>query len=146
MTVEGSHTIAVPPERAYQLLLDPKILAQCMPGCDELVTTAPGEYQMKMKVTLASLAGLFSGKVRISDENPPHSYRMVVDGTGKIGFVRGEGLIELSPAETGTLITYKGQAQVGGTIAAVGSRLVDTTSRMMIRKFFERLADLAAKS
>lgn len=146
MTVEGSHAIAVPPERAYQFLLDPKILAQCMPGCDELVNTAPGEYQMKMKVAIASLAGLFSGKIRISDENPPHSYRMVVDGTGKIGFVRGDGLIELSPTETGTLITYKGHAQVGGTIAAVGSRLVDTTSRMMIRKFFERLAELAGKS
>ena len=100
---------------------------------------------MKMKMALASLSGAFEGKVRITEQTPPNSFRLVVEGTGRIGFVKGDGLLKLTPAEAGgTEVAYEGEAQVGGTIAAVGQRLIDGTAKTMIKKFFDKLAAEAA--
>ena len=129
MKIYGSYTLPVAPERAYQLLQDPAILAQAMPGCESLEKIGPDEYRMKMKVLLAALSGQFEGKVRITDHSPPTSFRLIVEGTGRIGFLKGEGLLKLSPADSGvaasTIVSYDGDAQVGGTMAAVGQRLID---------------------
>ena len=146
MKISGSYTLPVAPERAYQILQDPAILAQAMPGCEGLEKIGPDEYRMKMKVLLAALSGQFEGKVRIADQSPPTSFCLIVEGSGRIGFLKGDGLLKLSPAEsnaTGTLVSYEGDAQIGGTIAAVGQRLIDGTAKMMIKKFFDKLADLA---
>ena len=140
MKISGSHTLPVPRERAYTLLQDPEVLARSIPGCDSLVKTGENEYQMKMKMALASISGAFDGKVRIADQNPPDSFRMTVEGTGKIGFMKGEGLLKLTPNGDATDVGYEGDVQVGGTIAAVGQRLLDTTSKMMIKRFFDKLA------
>jgi hypothetical protein len=78
--------------------------------------------------------------VRITEQTPPISFRLVVEGTGKIGFVKGDGLLKLSSVGGGTEVAYEGDAQVGGTIAAVGQRLIDGTAKTMIKKFFEKLA------
>ena len=118
------------------------MLARAIPGCESLEKIGPDEYRMKMKMALASLSGAFEGKVRITEQNPPDSFRLVVEGSGKIGFVKGEGLLKLSTVEGGTQVAYDGDAQVGGTMAAVGQRLIDGTSKMMIKKFFDKLAQL----
>jgi carbon monoxide dehydrogenase subunit G len=122
------------------MLLDPAVLAQAIPGCESLEKIGDEEYRMKMKMALAAVSGAFEGKVRITDKNPPSGFRMEVDGAGKIGFVKGGGVLTLTPAGEGTAVTFDGDVQVGGTIAAVGQRLIDTTAKMMIKKFFERLA------
>ena len=110
---------------------------------------------MKMKMLLAALSGQFEGKVRIADQAPPTSFRLIVEGTGRIGFLKGDGLLKLSPAATvsvlsndppelpSTIVSYEGEAQVGGTMAAIGQRLIDGTAKMMIKKFFDKLAALA---
>jgi len=139
LKIAGTHALAAPPDRAYALLLDPAVLAKAIPGCESLERIGDHEYKMKMKMALAAVSGAFEGKVRIVDQNPPSSFRMEVDGTGKIGFVKGSGILTLTAAGEGTSIAYDGDVQVGGTIAAVGQRLIDTTARMMIKKFFERL-------
>jgi uncharacterized protein len=142
--ISGSYTLPVAPERAYQILQDPAILAQAMPGCESLEKIGPDEYRMKMKVILAALSGQFEGKVRITDQAPPSSFRLMVEGSGRIGFLKGEGLLKLAPAYNGALVSYEGDAQVGGTMAAVGQRLIDVTAKMLIKKFFDKLADLAS--
>ena len=144
MKISGTHTLALSQERAYRALQDPEILARAMPGCEGLEKIGPDEYRMKMKMALASLSGAFEGKVKITEQNPPASFRLVVEGSGKIGFVKGDGLLKLTPAGEGTEVSYEGDAQVGGTLAAVGQRLIDGTSKMMIKKFFEKLAAEAA--
>jgi carbon monoxide dehydrogenase subunit G len=121
---------------------DPEVLARAIPGCESLEKIGENEYKMKMKMALASISGSFEGKVRITDQTPPTSFRLIVEGAGKIGFVKGDGLLKLSPADGGTEVTYEGDAQVGGTMAAVGQRLIDGTSKMMIKKFFEKLVSL----
>jgi len=144
--VTGSYTLPARQERAYALLLDPSVLARCMPGCEGLDKTAENEYAMRMKMLLGSMSGLFDGKVTISDVNPPSSYKLTVEGKGKIGFMKGEGELTLTPAESKTAVQYDGDVQVGGTIAAVGQRLIDTTSKMLIKRFFEKLCKEAEAS
>ena len=141
MKIAGAYTLDVPQDRAYELLQDPEVLAKCMPGCDRLDKVAENEYQMKMKMALASMSGLFDGKVRLSDQKPPNSFRLIVEGNGKIGFMKGEGELQLSPNDGKTDVKYEGDVQIGGTMAAVGQRLLDTTSRMMIKRFFDKLAE-----
>jgi carbon monoxide dehydrogenase subunit G len=85
------------------MLQDPEVLARAMPGCDRLNLVAPGEYEMQMKVALAAVQGLFNGKVHLRDPRPPEGYRMAVEGTGKVGFVKGEGDIRLAADGGGTL-------------------------------------------
>jgi uncharacterized protein len=138
--IAGAHVVPFPPEQAYTLLQDPTTLAKAMPGCDALERIGDGEYHMKMKMMLASMTGLFDGKVRIADPNPFTHFRLVVDGAGKIGFMKGDGLLTLSPVDGGTNVEYDGSVEIGGTIAAVGQRLLDTTARMIIRRFFEKLS------
>jgi uncharacterized protein len=154
--ISGSYTLPVAPECAYKLLQDPAILARAIPGCESLEKIGPDEYRMKMKVLVAALSGQVEGKVRIADQAPPTSFRLVVEGSGRVGFLKGDGLLKLSPVaavrvlsatppETpSTIVSYEGDAQLGGTMAAVGQRLIDGTAKMMIKKFFDKLASLAS--
>lgn len=144
MKISGAYTVAVPREKAYALLQDPAVLAKCMPGADRLDKVGEDEYEMKMKMAIASFSGLFTGKVKIVDAHPPENFKLLVEGSGKVGFVKGQGLLNLSDAPTGTQIAYDGDVNVGGTIAAVGQRLIDTTAKMIIKKFFEKFSEVAA--
>ena len=145
MKISGTYTLPLTQERAYAVMQDPEVLARAIPGCESLEKVGPDEYRMKMKMALASLSGAFEGKVRITEQTPPNSFRLVVEGTGRIGFVKGDGLLKLTPTEAGgTEVAYEGEAQVGGTIAVVGQRLIDGTAKTMIKKFFDKLAAEAA--
>ena len=114
MNISGSYAVPVSQERAYQLLQDPVILAKCMPGTDHLERIGPDEYQMKMKVLIASIGGLFAGKVRLADQKAPESFKLIVEGTGKIGFLKGEGVLTLVPQTDATEVRYQGEVHVGG--------------------------------
>jgi uncharacterized protein len=144
--ISGAYTVAAPREKVYSLLQDPDVLAKCMPGTDHLEKAGQDEYVMKMKMAIASFSGLFTGKVKITDPSPPESFKLLVEGSGKVGFLKGQGLLNLVPQEGSTEIKYEGDVQVGGTIAAVGQRLLDTTSRMIIKKFFEKFSEAAASA
>jgi uncharacterized protein len=144
--ISGSHTLAIPQEKAYQMMQDPAVLARAMPGCESLEKIGENEYRMKMKMVLASLSGSFDGKVRIADQTPPSSFRLIVDGSGRPGFIKGDGLLKLaSTSGDGTEVNYEGDVQVGGTIAAVGQRLLDGTAKILIKKFFDNLAAAASR-
>ena len=156
MKVSGSYTLPFARERVYQLLQDPEVLAQCMPGTDHLAKIGPDEYEMKMKMVISAVQGLFAGKIRVADQKPPEQFRLLVEGSGKVGFLKGEGVLTLvqldlstsntSPSDTSTEVRYEGDVQVGGVIAGVGQRLLDTTAKLVIRKFFEKLTELAGQT
>lgn len=140
MKISGSSTLALPPEEAYRRLQDPEFLAKAIPGCEGLEKIGEDAYRMKMKLAMASLSGAFEGTVKIADQTPPSSFRLIVEGSGKIGFMKGDGLLKLSAKEAATEVAYEGDVQVGGTMAAVGQRLIDGAAKMMIKRFFEKLA------
>ena len=146
MKISGSYTLPFARERVYQLLQDPEVLAKCMPGTDHLAKIGPDEYEMKMKMVISAVQGLFAGKIRVTDQKPPEQFRLLVEGSGKVGFLKGEGVLRLVPADASTEVHYEGDVQVGGVIAGVGQRLLDTTAKMVIRKFFEKLTELAGQA
>ena len=145
MKINGHYTIlSTELERAYDALQDPVVLTKCIPGCESLERIDEGEYAMKMKMALAAFAGQFTGKVKIVDPVPPSAFKMIVEGSGKIGFLKGEGLLNLKAAGAAVEIVFDGDVQIGGTMAAVGQRLIESTSKMMITRFFDKLTEVLA--
>ena len=144
MKVAGDCSLPAAPERAYALLQDPAILAKCIPGCEGLDRVGEDDYAMRMKIGIASISGRFDGKVRLADQNRPTSFRLIVEGSGKIGFLKGDGTIALSPADGGSNVQFEGEVQLGGTIANVGQRLIEGAAKMIIHRFFDKLTEEAA--
>lgn len=128
------------PEEIYARLLDPAVLAGCIPGCQRLVSAGDGRYDMKMKVVLAAISGDFAGSIVIEDPRPAAGYVIVVEGNGRVGFLKGSGKLDLAESDEGTVVAYDGEVQTGGTIASVGQRLLDTTAKLLIKRFFEKFA------
>ena len=143
MKVSGAHTVPLAQSAAYDKLRDPQVLVQCMPGADHLAKVGDDEYEMRMKMAISAVQGLFSGKIRIADQKPVESFRLIVEGNGKVGFMKGDGVLTLVPAGESTEVRYEGDVQVGGMIAGVGQRLLDSSSKFMIKKFFEKFIEVA---
>jgi carbon monoxide dehydrogenase subunit G len=142
MKLEGTYDIAAPRERVWNAFLDPEQLKQAIPGCEKLEPLGNDEYKAIMKIGVAAVKGTFEGKVRLMDKNAPNSYRMAVEGSGAPGFVRGETIITLAEAGTGTKVSYTADMQVGGLIAGVGQRLLGGVSKMMADQFFNKMGQL----
>jgi hypothetical protein len=142
MKIEGTSDIPAPRDRVWSAFLDPETLAKAIPGCEKLEAIGEGEYKATMKIGVGPVKGTFEGKVRLSNQEPPHRYRMAIEGTGSPGFVRGEAAMELQDAEGGTRVGYNADVQVGGLIASVGQRMLGGVSRMMLDQFFSRMTEL----
>ena len=136
MDVSGSYTFAATPEAVWKILTDPVVIAGCLPGWDRLDPVGEDKYSAAMTLAIAAVTGNYTGTVSMLDKNPPHSYRLVVEGSGKPGFVNGEAAIELIAEGAGTTVRVKGQGNVGGVIARVGQRLLGSVSKMMMDRFF----------
>src|ERR671923_432475 len=104
MKLEGSHDVPAPRQQVWDAFLDPERLRQAIPGCEKLEALGNDEFTATMKVGVAAVKGTFTGKVKLSDKQPPESFRMAVDGTGGPGFVRGDTLITLSEIDGGTRV------------------------------------------
>lgn len=137
MKIEGTHEIRASRERVYQVLTDPEVLQRCIPGCERLEQTGENAYSVTLRAGVGSIKGLFTGNVKLEDLRPPEHFRMTVDGKGQPGFLKGTGDIDLEEKEGGTTVaSYKGDVQVGGTIAGVGQRMIQGAARMMATQFF----------
>jgi uncharacterized protein len=135
--VEGQYTINAPIEKVWQQLLDPIGLQACIPGCEKLEATGEDAYQATLKVGVAAVRGSYQGKVAIADKEPPNRYRMLVEGSGGPGFVRGEAVVELTAKDaTSTVVKVKGDGQVGGTLAGVGQRMLPGIAKMLMNDMF----------
>ena len=143
MELTGDHTFAAPRERVWQFLLDPETLRQCLPGCERLEAVGPDEYEATMKLGVAAIRGTYTGRVKISDKQEPERYRMLVEGKGGAGQVSGEGLLELFDEGGQTRVHYTGTANVRGTLARVGARVMQPAAKMVVGQFFTCLADKA---
>ena len=146
MELTGEHTFAAPRERVWAFMLDPEVLRQCLPGCEQLDLIGPDEYSATMKIGVAMIRGTFQGKVKITDKQEPERYTMAVEGSGPQGQVSGVGTLELIDQGETTLVRYKGDANVRGTLARVGARVVQPAARMIVGQFFERMENEAVKA
>ena len=144
MELSGEHRFSAPRETVYRFLLDPDTLQACLPGCEELEKVGEDEYTATMKIGIGMIRGTFTGKVKISDKQEPSSYRMLVEGRGPQGQVSGEGSLELSEEGDGTLVQWSGDAQVRGTLARIGSRVIKPAASTIVGQFFKCLESKAA--
>src|SRR5438876_3240662 len=136
MQVDGTHELHASAERVYRALIDPAVLQRCIPGCERLEKTGENAYSTTLRAGVGSIKGLFTGNVRLEDMQPPRHFRMVVDGKGQPGFLKGAGDLDFEERSGGTVVSYKGDVQVGGTIASVGQRMLQGAVRMMATQFF----------
>lgn len=139
MKIEGTHDVHASRDLVYSALVDPEILQRCIPGCESLEKTADNTYVATMKAGIGPVKGTFKGNVRLEDMQPPAHYRMIVDGKGAPGFVKGSGEFDLAERDGGTAIAYTGEMQVGGVIAGVGQRMIEAAAKMLASQFFKAL-------
>ncbi|MDE2686711.1 MAG: carbon monoxide dehydrogenase subunit G [Chloroflexota bacterium] len=139
MKVEGAFTIDAERERVWDMLMTPETLAGCIPGCESFEPVDEDTYNIAMRVGVAAVRGNYTGSVTIADKQHRESYRMVVQGRGRGGSVRGEGVLTLSDIDGGTQVSVVGDAQVTGVVARVGQRLMGNASRMLMNQFFNCL-------
>jgi carbon monoxide dehydrogenase subunit G len=146
MDLSASYTFAASATTVWNLLIDPEVVASCLPGCDRLEPLGEDRYRAELTLAVAAVSGQYTGTVAILEKQPPHSYRLVVEGTGKAGFVKGEARVELKEESETTIVNVTGQGQVGGLIARVGQRLLGSVSKMMMDRFFACLQQKAGSS
>ncbi|KAA0685875.1 SRPBCC family protein [Azospirillum brasilense] len=140
MDMSGSQRITAPRDKVWAALNDPDILRQCIPGCEEVQKTSDTEFTAKVVAKVGPVSAKFSGKVTLSDLDPPNGYTITGEGSGgAAGFGKGGAKVSLEPdGEAATVLSYTAHATVGGKLAQIGSRLVDATARKMADDFFNR--------
>jgi carbon monoxide dehydrogenase subunit G len=136
MDIAGSYPFNAPPDRVWDLLMDPAVLASCIPGCDRFEPAGDDRYTVTMTVGLAAITGTYTGTVVIVDKMPHTSYRLVVEGQGRPGFVKGSSGISLRADGATTIVDVAATVQTGGAIARLGQRLIGGVAKMMMDRFF----------
>ncbi|HSR40715.1 MAG TPA: carbon monoxide dehydrogenase subunit G [Longimicrobiales bacterium] len=139
MKVQGDHLFEGPQELVWETLLDPEVLASVLPGCEKLELVGENEYEGELKIKMGPVQGTFMGKVKLEDIQRPDSYTMQVDGRGAPGFVKATGHLSLEPEDDRTRVSYEGDAQVGGRLASVGQRLVESSAKAIIKQSLDGL-------
>ena len=139
MDMNGERRIPAPRLRVWEGLNDPEILKQCIPGCETIEKLSDREFTAKVVARVGPVRANFSGKVTLSDLDPPAGYTISGEGTGGVaGFAKGGAKVMLEDEGGETVLRYTVQAQVGGKLAQIGSRLIDATARKMADDFFSK--------
>lgn len=141
MKLAATYAFDAQPEKVFAALLDPAVLQKCIDGCEKMEKTGEDSYDAHLKVGIASLKGSYVGKIRIDDKKPPESFTLHVEGKGGPGWMKGKANIRILPKENGTELVCNSEGQVGGLIAAVGSRLVESAGKKMSDEFFRKLGE-----
>jgi uncharacterized protein len=141
MEIKGEYKIPAPREKVFAALNDPTVLQACIPGCESLEKTSDTEMNAKVRLRIGPVSATFTGKVTLSDIDPPNGYRISGEGQGGVaGFAKGGAVVTLRDDGGATVLDYNVDAQVGGKIAQVGARLIDGTARKLADEFFGKFA------
>ncbi len=144
MKVSNSQEVSAPSATVWHLLHDPDVLRRAIPGCERFDPLGePGKYAAALSAGVGPIRGRFSGTVTLRDIHDGTMYAMELDGNGPTGFVRGTGEISLAETNGTTTITVTGDAQVGGVLVQVGSRMIETAVRVLMGQFFAAIAEEA---
>ena len=136
MDISGTYTFDAPPDRVWALLMDPAVISSCIPGCDSFEPSGENSYRARLTVALAAITGTYEGTVTLTEQVPPSSYRLIAEGQGRPGFVKGSSAITLRADGSSTIVEVSGAVQTGGPIARLGQRLIGGVSKMMLDRFF----------
>jgi len=139
MKIEGKHKFQASQKQIWDLFMDQRHLEKALPGCEKMEEREPGKYDVLLKIGIAAVKGTYRGKMEVVDPEPPKRYRLIGEGSGSPGFVKGEAVIELSQQDQDTIVSYQGEMQVGGLIAGIGQRMIGGIARMMVGQFFKKM-------
>ena len=144
MKLSGSYQIKLEKQKVWEALNNPEILQKSIPGCEEFEKNSDTEFTATAKNKIGPFNATFTGEIELKDLNPPHSYKIVGSGNSPVGFANGEASVTLEDFENGTKLNYTVEANVGGKIAQVGSRLIDMTAKKMADIFFGKFSELVS--
>ena len=137
MKLTGSYQINLEKQKVWESLNDPEMLKQAIPGCEEFKKNSDTEFTVKATNKIGPFNASFTGDIELKDLNPPNSYKIIGSGNSSVGFASGEASVNLEDHEGGTKLIYNVEANVGGKIAQVGSRLIDMTAKKWLIYFLE---------
>jgi hypothetical protein len=155
MKIEGEHLFKGPREVVWDMIRDPNVLMKAIPGTQEIKEVEPNHYEAAILLRIGPVSGSFSGTLVVSDEVPPESCTLTVDGRGAPGFAKGVGYVKFADnGDQTTTLGYTGEVTIGGTLASVGQRMIDSVSKMMIKAGFgtmdkvlaDRMKEIETKS
>jgi hypothetical protein len=148
MKMDDTQRVPAPQAKVWAALNDPAILKVCIPGCERLDATSPTEMDGAVVVKVGPVKANFTGKVTLSDLDPPNGYRIAGEGSGGVaGFAKGGATVALSPdGPDATLLHYIVDAQIGGKLAQLGGRLIDATAKKLAGDFFQAFAVALAEA
>ena len=144
MKLSGTQIIERSPQEFWKLIMDPEVLKECMPGCEELESIGENKFRVALKVGIGPVKGRFRGTVDILDVVEQESYRLLIKAKGSTGYINGSSSLRLLTRNSGqsTELTYESEAQVGGVLASIGARLFESVGRQYAEQFFKNLAKL----
>jgi carbon monoxide dehydrogenase subunit G len=143
MELKDEITINAPMARVYEALNDPEILRQCIPGCEELIQHSDTELEAKILLKVGPVKARFSGNVQLDKSGAPDAFSLTGQGNGgAAGHAKGGADVTLVADGDTTILTYDAKAQIGGKLAQLGSRLIQSTSKKLAAKFFKNFADV----
>jgi len=145
MKLSGSYQINLEKQKVWEALNDPEILKQTIPGCEEFIKNSDTKFTAKATNKIGPFNASFTGDIELVDLDPPNSYKISGSGNSPVGFASGEATVKLENYENGTKLIYEVEANVGGKIAQVGSRLIDMTAKKMADIFFGNFSELISK-
>jgi uncharacterized protein len=146
MDMTGEERIPASREIVWAALNNPNVLRKCIPGCETMEKKSPTEMTATVKIKIGPVSASFKGDVTLTNLNPPESYTITGEGSGGIaGFAKGSSDVQLREDGGETILTYTVKAQIGGKLAMLGSRLIDSSSKKLAGQFFEKLNKIIAK-
>jgi len=144
MKLSGSYQINLEKQKVWEALNDPEILKKTIPGCEKFKKNSDTEFSATATNKIGPFNASFTGNIELKDLNPPHSYKISGSGNSPVGFASGEAEVKLEDENGGTKLIYTVEANVGGKIAQVGSRLIDMTAKKMADIFFGKFSELVS--
>lgn len=145
MDMTGSERIDAPREAVWASLNNPDVLKQCIPGCESIEKLSDTEMTAKVTLRVGPVKASFTGKVTLSNLDPPNGYTITGEGSGGVaGFAKGGATVSLQPDGNATMLNYVVKAQIGGKLAQLGARLIDSTAKKIAGEFFANFAKLLA--
>ena len=142
MKLTGSYQINLEKQKVWKALNNSEVLKQAIPGCEEFIKNSDKEFTATATNKIGPFNATFTGDIELKDLNPPNSYKISGSGNSPVGFASGEASVKLEDHQNGTKLIYEVEANVGGKIAQVGSRLIDMTAKKMADIFFGKFSEL----
>src|SRR5947207_1638291 len=142
MKLSGTYQLAAPRDKVFAAITDPAVLQRAIDGCEKMVKTAEDTYDAHLKIGIAGIKGSYVGKVQLKDRKDAEAYTLVMEGKGAPGFVKGTARIRLADKGGETELQCDAETQVGGTVAAIGSRLIGVIAKKMMGDFFRRFGEI----